>query len=287
MQCPCPISIKDPRAKQNSVRIVVPCNKCPVCLQNKRADWSFRLTEELRTAQNAWFLTLTYSDENIPDTYHHGKDLKEKTYTGVPTLDKRDLTLFNKRLRKSINKYEKVHQNGAKYPQMRYYAVGEYGTKTKRPHYHGIYYNIPKKIIDNITEIWKNGQTHYGTCTPASIHYVTKYVINEPEEFEGIQNPFSLMSRNPALGSNYLKRNDAWHVHNLAPYVIKQGFKQKMPRYYKEKIFTETEREKIAEHQKLLNDNKWINEYDKQYAKQQIDYIENQFRIIRKQSKSN
>jgi len=285
-QCPCPISIKDPRANHNSVRIVVPCNKCPICLQNKRSDWSFRLTEELRTAKNAWFLTLTYSDENLPDAYHHGKDLQEKTYTGMPTLDKRDLTLFHKRLRKSIHKVTKGAHKALKYPQMKYYSVGEYGSQTHRPHYHGIYYNVPKEIIDQITEIWKNGETHTGTVTPASIHYVCKYVINKPEDYEDIQPPFALMSRNPALGSNYVNRNYNFHWQNLAPYVIKDGFKQKLPRYYKDKLFTESEKMKIAEINQAKQDNKWLENYDKEFEKTLPPYIENQFRIINKQSKS-
>jgi len=263
MQCPCPVSIRDPRGNHNSVRLTVPCNLCPVCLQNKRADWSFRLNEELRTARNAWFLTLTYSDKTIPSDYG---------------LSKRDLQLFHKRLRKQIAKH-----NGYK---MRYYAVGEYGTETRRPHYHGIYYNIPLKVMDEIENIWQNGQTHFGTCTPASIHYVTKYVIQEKTEEQEKENPFALMSRRPALGSNYLPRNEETHIKALHGYVVNNGFKQKIPKYYKDKIFTESEREKIAQEQIKLREQKWLENYEREFYKTTPEYIENKFRTIRKTGKS-
>ncbi len=279
MQCPSPVSIRDPRGTTNAQRLSVPCNKCPICLQNRRSDWSFRLTEELRTATTAHFVTLTYSDENIPED---------------GTLNPRDLELFHKRLRKRITKMEATYQktmNVQPTPlKMRYYAVGEYGTETHRPHYHGIYFNVPLKLLTEIEKIWGHGQIHCGTCTPSSIHYTTKYVINDYdwEETDIRQKPFARMSRRPAIGHNYLKRNDLWHIDSEVPkaYVIKDGYKQKMPQYYKNQLFTESEREKIQKHAKLRNGQAWLADYDKEWQKLQPDYIENQFRIIKNQSKS-
>ncbi|AXL14922.1 replication initiator protein [Microviridae sp.] len=278
MQCPSPVNIKDPRGTSNAQRLSVPCNKCPICLQNRRADWSFRLTEELRTSKTGYFITLTLDDDNLIYNIE----------TRQPELYKRHITLFNKRLRKQITLYEGNVSRQIKQPleplKIKYYTVGEYGTKTHRPHYHGIYFNVPLKIIEKLHKIWKLGNVHYGYCTPASIHYTCKYVINNFEHKDDRQKPFAVMSK--GLGKKYIQRNDAWHVHNLAPYVIKDGYKQRMPRYYKTEIFNEDERAKIAEINRDLDTKNFINDYDKAFNKLRVQYIENQFRIIKNQSKS-
>lgn len=259
-ECPCTISIKHPYGNHPSVRLDVPCGKCPICLQNKRCQWTFRLNEELRDHGKADFLTLTYSDEYIPFN---------------DSLEKTDLQKFHKRLRK------------ANIQKLRYYAVGEYGTLGKRPHYHGIYFGLSQKTLDNIEAIWAMGEVHLGQGSPASIHYVTKYVIqNYDHEGETTQKPFALMSTKPALGHTYLERQGENHATNKNTYVVLNGKVMNMPRYYKDKIFTDSEKQKFTEETQLRKDNAWIKDYDKEWRKKEIDYIENQFRIINKQSKS-
>lgn len=67
------------------------------------------------------FLTLTYSDENLPRTKGEG----------LPTLSPRDLQLWLKRFRKALSP-----------SKVRYYAVGEYGDETERPHYHLVVFGL-------------------------------------------------------------------------------------------------------------------------------------------------
>lgn len=64
---------------------MVPCGKCPSCLANQRQEWVFRLKQEYEASVFAIFVTLTYSDENLP------KDL---------SVNKKDIQDFHKRLRK-------------------------------------------------------------------------------------------------------------------------------------------------------------------------------------------
>lgn len=59
----------------------------------------------------SYFITLTYSEKNIPENM---------------SLEKSHLQKFFKRLRKQLTS------------KVRYFAVGEYGTKKGRPHYHVI-----------------------------------------------------------------------------------------------------------------------------------------------------
>lgn len=206
-------------------------------MANKRAEWSFRLIQEQQSAQNAWFVTLTYSDENI--CYSNSE---------YPSLNKLDLQLWMKKLRRRIDRMSthlynfQMATNEKK--QIRYYTVGEYGTQTQRPHYHSILFNVPKMELKQAHLTWKHGSVHIGAVTPASIHYVTGYIMGQNKKLSlelGRQPEFALMSRNPGIGISYIERKSDWNKKNQYNYVISNGFKQSIPRYYKDKIFNKSE----------------------------------------------
>ena len=123
MKCISPITLKIQNPLNKDGKVIVPCGKCMNCLTNRRESWIIRLIEEFKT-KKATFLTLTYNDENL--VYADGEK---------PTLSKRDVQLFLKRLRKSLKK------------SIKYYCVGEYGTRTNRPHYHFILFNSSLMIL--------------------------------------------------------------------------------------------------------------------------------------------
>jgi hypothetical protein len=226
MPCYAPINIPDPKFKSKAIRIEVPCGKCAGCLQSRREDWTNRIMYEMDISTSAHFITLTYSDENI--TFG-------KTF---PTLVKSDLQNFLKRLRKRIEPNK-----------IRYYAVGEYGTRTLRPHYHIIMFNLPHNMVEEVELSWKNGFAKIGTVTRASVHYVTKYHINKNIYPEGSEPSFVLMSRKPGIGYNYIDKYRAYHDGQINRCYILQpgGIKSRLPRYYKDRLYTEPEREHIAE----------------------------------------
>lgn len=145
---------------------LVPCGKCNSCLANRRSDWSFRLYNELKVASSAYFLTYTYDDNHLPIND-----------CGFPTLNLRDVQLFKKRLRKRQATFVS--------DRIRYYTVGEYGTIGDRPHYHSIMYNLHPGLVGEIPRLWTGGLCHVGTVTPASIAYVTKYVIEKARDYDG------------------------------------------------------------------------------------------------------
>lgn len=227
--------------------IFVKCGKCYQCLSSKRNEWTFRIMEELKVNTNAWFLTLTYSDENLP--------IKD----GVPTLQKTDVQKFIKRLRKKET------------DQVRYYLTGEYGEQSKRPHYHAIIFNCSP---ENIEKAWtienketkkkeKIGNIMVTKVNQATIHYVTKYIINKeneivnPEtgEIHCIEKPVALMSRRPAIGYSYLKRAKQYHRKTGSLQVtFPGGHKNQIPRYYLNKIFKDYEVEQLIEKKQLEND---------------------------------
>lgn len=103
----------------------VPCGKCRLCRAKKSREMMSRCTAET----NRWgtiplFITFTYSDRHLPSD----------------GLCKRDLQLFLKRLRSRLD-YYKIEHN------LRYFAVGEYGSKTHRAHYHMILWNFPQSNV--------------------------------------------------------------------------------------------------------------------------------------------
>lgn len=226
MICPTPLNLIDPRYNDPKTRLNVPCGKCGACESNRRNEWTFRLIWEERASVSSHFLTLTYTDENLPTTQH-----------GEITLKKKDLQDFFKRLRKHDTKHHTT--------QIRYYAVGEYGTKTQRPHYHVILFNAHNNTINNLDQIWQLGITHVGTTTQGSIHYVTKYHVNyrtkEKDESNRISE-FALMSKRPAIGHNYIQQNYEYHKENGFTTVKNNGYDQKIPRYFRNKIFDKIEK---------------------------------------------
>ena len=166
---------------RNLGKFPVPCGRCPPCKKRKVQQWVFRMMQEEKVSESSHFITLTYNTDNVPISEN-----------GFMTLDKADWQKFMKRLRKRNTK------------KLRYYAVGEYGGKTDRPHYHAIIYNLDHE--DLIAESWKIGTVHIGTVSGSSIAFTTKYIDKEKRipmfERDDRLREFSLMSK--GLGKNYI-----------------------------------------------------------------------------------
>lgn len=209
----------------------VPCGKCNFCLQAKRGDWSFRLKQEWKRAPSAHFLSFTYDQQHLPYTTVETNGV----CFDVPSLCKRDMQLFFKRLRKACEPVK-----------LRHYTVGEYGGLTSRPHYHSILFGLPFTMVSQLHDIWQQGNIYVGSVRDESIHYVTKYVINRHGEFNGREPPFALMSRNPGIGAGYLGTHTDWHRSGMRNFAQVNGITTRLPRYYKDKIFNEEEREVMA-----------------------------------------
>lgn len=150
---------------QKSDIINVPCGKCYECRRSQVNQWVFRINNEFKakTTERAYFITLTYNDEFL---YNPENGLI--TEYGEMTLNYKHHQDFIKRLRKSYG-------NGKS--NIKYFAVGEYGEKSDRPHFHTIIFNAEQQ---NILDAWKdNGNIHFGEVTEASITYTLKYAMKK------------------------------------------------------------------------------------------------------------
>lgn len=283
MLCHCPISICDPSVKSKRVRITVPCGKCGACITNKRNDWCTRLQLESKYQDSAYFITLTYSDEHL--NYADVPNLDGEIESTIPTLLKKDVQDFMKRLRRGLPKGKKI----------RYFAVGEYGTKTWRPHYHLLIFGMPftdVRLKKYLLDKWNKGRIDIGTVTPASIRYCTNYLIQKNSfKTEIIEPPFALMSK--GLGSQYiskhLKKHQRDHTRNYL--VMEGGEKRHMPRYFRKKLYSKPTQEKqnieikkVMEEKQETNIEKWARLNPSQ---NQFDYFQEQNERYTKKIKDN
>lgn len=232
--------------------IIFPCGKCHVCYQRRIAGWSFRLSKEGTAASSSFFVTLSYNDEFVPLSPENNL-----------TLKKRDTQLLFKRLRKVSG-----HTSPRK---IKYYVCGEYGDKFERPHYHIILFNVELETLigpvyalqvelGNIpldgkykfpSEIWGNGHITIGEVSEQSIAYTLNYMLKTRKipygTWDDRKPEFSTMSK--GIGTNYLTPEIiAWHKADLLNRLylpILGGGKVALPRYYRDKIYTESELEVI------------------------------------------
>ena len=213
---------KRPNTKRQE-ELYLPCGKCVGCKEETARQWMSRIMHEAEMYEQNAFITLTYNEENLP------KDgsLKLEHYQ-----------LFQRRLRKLEGR------------QVRYYHVGEYGSKYKRPHYHSILFNydFDDKVLfsekdgkrlytsEKLASLWPLGNHLIGDVTYGSASYVARYVLKKIKgeariEGDNRRKPeYSTMSRRPGIGYEYFKK----YKDDIYPSdsIIVQGVECRPPRFY-------------------------------------------------------
>lgn len=239
MKCACPYYV----IKESNW---VPCGKCNFCIQRKRSEWSFRLYQELKAASSAAFITLTYDNDHAV----------QSVITKELTLEKTHVQKFLKRLRKHESKFRR--------PAIRYYLVGEYGTVTERPHYHALVFNLHSDTLGCVQDLWGLGAVDVGDVEPASIAYVSGYVINRDVQPAGTARlfPFAVMSK--GIGKEYLTpQMMKYHRRGKINYAQLNGFKSPLPRYYSERMFTKLQKRVMVSRLEAELDKKYFNEVER------------------------
>lgn len=196
------------------------------------------------------FVTLTYNDSSIPI----------QSATGLATLLPVHLQNFLKKLRKQLEP-----------SKIRFYAVGEYGDETFRPHYHLALFNFPTcargntgagmvrpswaACCDNCRTIgntWGHGNVLLGTLETSSAQYVAGYVTKKmthrlDPRLLGREPEFARMSLRPGIGSDFMHEVASTLLQfNLektradVPSALEHGKGRKLPlgRYLQKKLRT-------------------------------------------------
>lgn len=230
-----------PSPSDNRVLFVaVGCGKCFECLRKKKRNWQVRLLEEIKTRNDGKFVTLTFSERSL-DSLENEIEWSDNYYircNAIATLAvRRFLERWRKRFKKSV----------------RHWIVTELGqTSTERIHLHGLLFTDESK--DVIEERWAYGNVWVGDyVNERTINYIVKYVNKGDEKHK---NYISKVLCSRGIGANYLERNGSSYnkfndKETRDVYVNRQGFKMNLPIYYRNKLYSEDERESL-----------WLNRLD-------------------------
>lgn len=214
--------------------VEVPCGYCHSCQKSQNNQYRLRLMYEIREplppGSVNLFVTLTFDDVHL------------EKFADDPN---RAVRLFLDRMRKRYGK------------QVRHWFIGEYGTLKGRPHYHGIIFGAPSEIVSSpygrhpgqnleLESVWQYGFVFVGSVTDETCAYITKY-LTKSINGEKVR-PRVISSK--GIGAGYLRTEEA-RFHRLSydtfqPYVVMNGFKQAMPRYLYNKIFSDVDRQNMA-----------------------------------------
>lgn len=213
--------------------VLIPCGNCIGCRLDYSRQWADRMMLEAQNHDNNCFVTLTYNDDFLPFN-STGTVINDGNGVSIdydfPTLQKRDLQLFLKRLRIKLKREKDI--------SIRFYAAGEYGSNTHRPHYHliifgwfpddAIYFQqrngfvyYTSKTLEDCWSVGKKTKLPIGfslvtnvsweTCAYVA-RYVTKKHKGKDKDFyliNHIEPEFSTMSRKPGIAYDfYLEHKD-------------------------------------------------------------------------------
>lgn len=165
----------------------VPCGQCYACRVNRlRKTVGQILLEASYAEKESSFITLTYNDAHYPSD---GSLQPKHSYN------------FIDRLRKT-----------AEAPSsLRYFVVGEYGTKTERAHYHVALFNFPPQDAEPaVHKVWRDngeprGFVQTGSITPESASYIagycTKKMGRNDVRLQGRYPEYNRRSKSPPLGA--------------------------------------------------------------------------------------
>lgn len=184
-------------------QIYVPCGKCAWCVKRLRDEWFLRLKYEGSKAVCRSFVTFTYRDDDLPTVIDYD------TGEIIPTVSFRDVQLFHKRLRKNL--------------KFRYMLCSEYGPKTGRPHYHGVYFHDHPYDIAGSWPFGDNNSQY--PARDGSYKYILKYILKGSIVPEGAVPNFRSMSRRPGLGYGFSYKGGNYILDS-------NGVHQVVPRYY-------------------------------------------------------
>lgn len=172
------------------------CGQCLHCRISRARLWQYRQVLESFCHHFNCFLTLTYDDKHLPVSGE---------------LVPRDLQLYFKRLRAAVSP-----------SKFRFFAVGEYGEKSERPHYHVSMFGLseacrindrPFAVLDRhgvVTrgwahDCWGRGNVHLGEfnykTAGYTCGYVTKYLGDRAKGKVFAVPEFARMSLRPGIGA--------------------------------------------------------------------------------------
>lgn len=261
----------------------VECGKCIECMRGKARDWKVRLQEDIKTYKNGKFIMLSFSNESIRELRNYVYEVKEKPFILGYELDNEiaiaGVALFRERYRRKYGYSprhwlitelghkgtENIHLHGIIWTDKTMNEIEErwqYG-----------FIGRGRKQPDGSYKNWVDNQ---------SVNYIVKYVTKTDKDHQYYR-PIILASK--GIGARYLyqeqyyshceewtkrRKNGTWTVERINKmikvsnnwgdwnrntykedgktkdtYKTANGTEIALPKYYRRKIYTDEEREKL------------------------------------------
>lgn len=214
----------------------LPCGQCIGCRLDSSKEWAARCTHEALFHEENSFITLTFADQNLPASGSVSKD---------------DTTKFMKRLRKELAP-----------KKIRFLAVGEYGDKLQRPHYHALIFGheFPDRELHGysksgekmyrsptLEKVWKYGYSTVQDFSYKNAAYCARYATKKitgrkaKDHYQGRHPEFHVQSNRPGIGQLFYKH----YADDIYPHdtVVINGKEHKVPRYYDKLLDKDNPRE--------------------------------------------
>jgi hypothetical protein len=239
--------IKDKRTEY----VPIGCQDCIECRKQKAREWQTRMQEEIKKHKNGKFVTLTFNNEQYSKLTEHPK-IKE--LEGYP----RDNAIATVAVRYFLERYRKKYKKS-----IRHWLITELGHNgTENIHIHGILWTDQK--LDEIEKIWnygwiwkgkkKNGKTE-NYVNNRTVNYIIKYITKKDEIHKNYK---SIILTTAGIGKNYIQSYNATNnkyngKQTNEAYRTESGHKLALPIYWRNKLYTEEQREKL-----------WLIKLDKQ-----------------------
>lgn len=258
-----------PITDQRKAWVPIGCQECIECKKQKARSWQARLTEDIKTNTNGKFITLTFSNESI-EKITKGILKNATTNTTIqPEGYDLDNAIARYATRHFLERWRKKYKTS-----LRHWLVTELGHNgTENIHIHGILwtdesydelekhwqygYIWPRKNLNNKGK-WIRKNTYVNEKT---INYITKYVNKVDQVHKTYK---SIILTSSGIGNNYtrIEKGD-WTSNKFngtrtkETYRTRQGTLIALPIYYRNKIYTEDEREKLWTY-KLDKQERWV-----------------------------
>lgn len=220
--------------------VPVGCGVCIECMKQKALAWKIRLYEELKVHNYAYYITYTFSPDSLAQLLQAAEQTEEcNAIAGLA-------------IRRYLERWRKKYKKS-----QRHFFITELGHEgTERIHLHGIVFSDFEISKDEFEKFWLYGNVRIGDyCNLRTINYIAKYITKIDKDHKQYR-PEIFCS--PGIGNKYVSRELIKQIHTyrgentIEFYRFNAGNKCALPIYYRNKLFTENQREDL-----------WINKLDK------------------------
>ena len=263
-----------PVKDQRTIYVPIGCGVCIECRKQNARQWQVRLHEDIKKHTNGKFITLTFSDKGFKKIWEDDLEYEKKLekQKNKPKKPRKPLSeckgydldnaIATRAMRYFLERWRKKHKKS-----LRHWMVTEIGgNNTERIHIHGIVWCDDLNEVEKHWQygiVWKGKEKQNGTLenyvNERTVNYIVKYLTKIDEKHKAYK---SIVLTSPGIGANYTESGN--HYTNKfkgnetsETYRTNTGHKIALPIYWRNKIYTEEEREKLWI-QKLEKEERWV-----------------------------